>query len=206
MLFKVEALQTTASRLRRFAAQVNPDVPAIDEALAPLRALLKTSGVDFLIVGGLAVVHHGYQRLTVDLDVLIAEDGHESLDAHLQAFDFIRTSRRRLKHEPTGVQVDLLTAGDSLIGPRTAPPLPSPDTVGRSEQDPDIISLHALLELKLDAGRRQDITDVVELLKRVEDRDYLFIEAEVRRERRSELAALRQEALEEASWETANET
>ena len=191
MLFKVEALQTTASRLRRFAAQVNPDVPAIDEALAPLRALLKTSGVDFLIVGGLAVVHHGYQRLTVDLDVLIAEDGHESLDAHLQAFDFIRTSRRRLKHEPTGVQVDLLTAGDTVV---------------RSEQDPDIISLLALLELKLDAGRRQDITDVVELLKRVEDRDYLFIEAEVRRERRSELAALRQEALEEASWETANET
>lgn len=40
---------------------------------------LSESGVDFVLVGGLAVTLHGYQRLTMDVDVVLALN-NENLD------------------------------------------------------------------------------------------------------------------------------
>ena len=39
-----------------------------------LLALLRDAGVVFRIVGGVAVLHHGYARTTEDIDVLVAAD------------------------------------------------------------------------------------------------------------------------------------
>ena len=58
-----------------------------------------------------------------------------------------------------------------------------------------------LLELKLQAGRRQDLADVVAVLKTLDEGSYLPVEAAVASEYRAELAALREEALEELGWE-----
>jgi predicted nucleotidyltransferase len=43
--------------------------------------LLAEKGVDFVLVGGLAVALHGYQRVTMDVDVVLAMD-----DANLERF------------------------------------------------------------------------------------------------------------------------
>jgi hypothetical protein len=105
-------------RLRSFALPMNPELPAVDAALPALRALMRDAGVAFKLVGGVAVVHHGYARTTEDVDVLRA-------------------------------------------------------------------------------ARHRDLADVVELLKRVNEGQYLELEAEMAGELRPRLAALREDALAE---------
>jgi hypothetical protein len=53
---------------------MNPDLPQVDGALGAVRALLEDAGAKFKIVAGVAVVHHGYARTTVDVDVLLGLD------------------------------------------------------------------------------------------------------------------------------------
>lgn len=177
---------------------MRPDLPAVDVALPAVRALFAAAGVDYRVVGGVAVVHHGYERLTVDVDVLLSAEGSAGLDAHLASHSFRREGERRLRHEPTGVAVDLLASGDVLPGrrPRPIPALVDVPADGES----DVAALPGLIGLKLDAGRRQDVTDVVNLLGRLDDWAYTALEAEIRPEQRAELAALRGEALEELGW------
>lgn len=197
-------LAATAERLRRLGAQMKPDLPAVDLAVSAVRALLRGSGLPFRIIGGLAVMHHGYERFTTDVDVLVPADAAEHLDPLLERYGFARETATRLRHLPTGVRVDVLPAGMVLRGPRPAEPLPAPTDVVSSERDPEVAGLATVLMLKLEAGRRQDVADVVQLLKGVDDAAYVYLESDLRPDLRPELASLRDEALEELSWERLN--
>lgn len=48
-------------------------IPQEDDLVALCRAL-NTCGARYLIVGGFAVIHHGYLRATEDIDLLLAGD------------------------------------------------------------------------------------------------------------------------------------
>src|SRR3984893_19084567 len=41
------------------------------KALAALQALSRKEGIPLAIVGGLAAIHHGYERFTKDIDVVV---------------------------------------------------------------------------------------------------------------------------------------
>lgn len=200
----MDALARTAAALRTFGAEMKPDLPRIDEALPAVRALLRDAGVPFKIVGGLAVIHHGYERYTRDVDVLVPRDGMATVEGFLEAHGFSKVSERRLRHDATGVFVDMLPEGAQLRGLRPAPPLPSPNDVSGSASDAEVVALPALLEFKLDAGRLQDLADVVQLLKKVDETNYVYVEAAVRSEHRPELAGLRDQALQELEWDRMN--
>src|SRR5262249_7992613 len=138
------------------------------------------------------VVHHGYERTTVGVDVVVESGADARIDAALQAHAFERRSPRRLEHVPTGVRVDLLVAGTPL--PREGRGVyPSPAELGASPRDPHVVDLRGLAELKLRAGRHRDIADVVELLKRLDDARYTELEASFEPELRQDLAGLRQD-------------
>ena len=47
------------------------EVPAVDLALPAVRKLFLDAGIAYRIAGGVAVIHHGYERLTVDIDALV---------------------------------------------------------------------------------------------------------------------------------------
>jgi len=174
-------------------------MPSVGEGLAALRRLLAAAGVDGALVGGVAVIHHGYVRATVDLDLLLERADLGRLEPHLAAHGFARTQERRLRHVASGVDVDLLFAGESRPRPGS-PPYPRPSELARSERENDVVALPALVELKLVARRHQDLADVVELLKRLDASAYLALEAEVNAELRAELFRLRRDALEELSF------
>lgn len=179
-------------------------LPEVEVALPALRSLLSSAGVPYLVVGGVAVIHHGYERTTKDLDVLIGGGCEASIDPLLSRFGFQRLSSARLRHEPTGVQVDTLVAGRAMVGPRPHV-LPEPDSLGSSAADPHIVSLRGLVELKLRAHRQQDIADVVALLKLRSELEYIELEGALARELRPELFRLWSDAQEELSWARENE-
>src|SRR6266850_1863923 len=45
------------------------------KAMAALQALSRKEGIPLAIVGGLAAIHHGYERFTKDIDVVV-QSGH----------------------------------------------------------------------------------------------------------------------------------
>lgn len=178
---------------------MSADVPRVDEALPLLRHLLEDSGVQFKLVGGVAVVHHGYVRATDDLDVLVEAGALERMRPLLGPHGFVEEGESRLRHVATGVLVDLLVAGRPL--PRAgAGHYPSPLEVGASPTDAAIVDLPWLVILKLRAARHQDLADVVALLGPLDDLAYPLLESQVPVELRPRLADLRRDALEELSW------
>jgi hypothetical protein len=188
------------ARLRRFAQSMDPDLPPVDQALPAVQEMMHSAGVGFKLVGGLDVIHHGYARITEDIDVLVQAGSQESIDARLEPCGFVRETPHRLRHRATGVAVHLPVAGEPM--PRSgSPPSPSPESLASSPEDHAVVGLAALVRLKLLDDRHQDRADVVALLKSLDERAYLDLEAALEpTEFRRRLAELRRDALEEASW------
>ena len=180
---------------------MRPDLPIVEQALENARRLFAEAGETYLLVGGVAVIHHGYVRTTRDLEVLLERRDASSIDGTLLArHGFTRTTVNRLHHAASGADVDFLFAGEPR--PRLgAPPYPSLTALGRCARETDVVDLATLLELKLTAGRHQNLADVVALLKPLDETAYLALEAGLRHELRGELLRLRRDAIEELGWE-----
>jgi hypothetical protein len=106
------------ARLRRFAQSMAPGIPPIDQALPAARELLASAGVPFKIVGGLAVIHHGYARTTEEIDLLVEAGSQESIDARLEPFGFARETPHRLRRRlpPPPDRNRLARAGRQALG------------------------------------------------------------------------------------------
>lgn len=183
-----------------FARAMRPDLPVVDEGLAALRRLFAAAAVPYALVGGVAVIHHGYVRSTRDLDLLMQREDVERLLPHLAADGFERRQENRLRHLASHVDVDLLFAGDPRPRPG-APPYPQLRDLDRSPHENDVVGLPGLVELKLVARRHQDVADVVALLKHLDESAYLDLEASLPQRLRREVLRLRRDALDELRFE-----
>lgn len=189
------------AEVQRFARAMSSSVPAVEDTLPDLLPLLRATGRPFRIVGGVAVIHHGYVRSTRDVDVLITAD--HGLDTLASAFGFERVGATRLRHR-SGTLVALLIAGTPSLRPGEAP-YPEPWELDPSPRDPEVVGLQGLVKLKLAARRAQDRADLVALLKLLSETEYLEIEAGVPPEKRRAVWSLREEALEELAMDRATE-
>ena len=145
-------------------------VAAVDRVLAAINA-------PAVLGGGWAVWRYGFVgRVTQGMDIVVAAD---VLDEFLKAaavagFDAYESPSGRwpkLLHRDTGIEVDLLPEGQR---PGTASrPAPTtirhPSQLGASGSTLCYVSLQALVELKLAAGRARDDADVVELIRANDD-------------------------------------
>ncbi|MGC4006183.1 MAG: nucleotidyl transferase AbiEii/AbiGii toxin family protein [Pirellulales bacterium] len=141
-----------------------------DPTLRALSDEARGLGVRPIIVGGVAVIHHGYRRTTEDRDVMLTHHDAEKLAEHLEEhLDWERLEIRQYAflHKPTGVIVDFLVSGHLMqMGrPYFFPDVRRMESAG-SIADLPVIGLHELIWLKLVAGRMQDLADIMELCKR----------------------------------------
>src|SRR5436309_2225709 len=69
----VDAAEAMASLERVIAAVKDQEAQEskFAKALARLKALSHKEGIPLAIVGGLAAIHHGYERFTKDIDVVV---------------------------------------------------------------------------------------------------------------------------------------
>ena len=156
---RASALRTYRELLQAAWVREVPVGP-VDETLERTDRLLRDAGITFAVAGGFAVIEHGYERFTKDVDLLVLTSDLPRAMEVLRAAEFSgnRTPLGgRMHDQRTGVQVDLLgTAfdGDERAIRRAGKP-----------RRLTVIPVEHLVLMKLETGRIKDEADIVELLK-----------------------------------------
>lgn len=147
----------------------------------PLIERLVDSGVEFVIVGGFAVIAHGYVRATKDLDIVPAprRENYERLAALLRGLEAeqIGVDAHLIPNQPTDLEglgdggsfqlttslgrLDILQESDDVPAyTRLASSAASASFRGR---DVLVCSIAELVRMKRRAGRPQDVADLAAL-------------------------------------------
>lgn len=142
-----------------------------DELVAVVKAL-DQSGVDYALVGGLAVGVWGAPRATKDIDLLIRpEDAASAKEAirqvgyQLDALPMQFSDGMQMQRVSKVGAGQLMTVDFILVNTNLEPAWQS-----RMRRDTDVFSLSvisrdALIAMKLAAGRPQDQADVLKLME-----------------------------------------
>lgn len=143
---------------------------------------LNDLGIDYLVVGGLAVNLFGVPRLTYDIDlmILLEQNNIKKLVAKLgqwgykpkipgDPMDFADDSKRNSWIYEKGMKAFNFFSGNLPVGEIDiviSSPIPYEVLKRRAveiqlqEIRIPVVSIHDLVELKLHAGRKQDLSDV----------------------------------------------
>src|SRR5438067_9801291 len=136
------------------------------KALAALQALSRREGIPLAIVGGLAAIHHGYQRFTKDIDVVVRSRDLDILTRvapHYGIKVIWKDPEGWHKLQCEGVPIDVVPEGRK---PRNDAPaaIPGPEQLGVRE-GAGYAGVAGWMETKLGSYRVQDRADVVQVIK-----------------------------------------
>ncbi len=158
-----------AEGLRYFMGEGN-----INTALAQLSADLERHGIDYMVIGAVALMAYGYPRFTEDIDLVLTKDGLEAFHDELVGLGYVpafKGSRKKFRATQSGVPVEVITTGDYPGDGKPKPvSFPRPATASVEIDGVRIVTLEKLVELKLASGmtapdRLKDLADVQELIK-----------------------------------------
>lgn len=155
--------------LRYFMGQGN-----LNRALAHVAADLEEHGIDYMVVGALALFAHGYPRLTEDIDLIFTTEGLDRFHEELIGLGYepaFPGARKRLRSTKDGVRIDVIAAGDYPGDAQPKPvSFPNPSEASVEIDGIRFATLEKLIELKLASGmtaphRLKDLADVQEMIK-----------------------------------------
>jgi len=131
-----------------------------------LARLCADAGVRPIVIGGLAVNHHGYMRVTADVDILVARGEVVALYRRLRSEPGWKRYSEGFKNTVLDIGLDVCVEGERTA-PRSTEEFPDPSALTVVDVGPlPVPALGELLALKVMSGRARDDADVVELLKR----------------------------------------
>ena len=142
-------------------------------ALRGIAQRLKSIGVSYAIVGGMAMFRHGLRRFTEDIDILVRREDFQRIHDQLDGLGYVPPfpNSRQLRDTRLGVRIEFLIEGDFPGDGKTKPiSFPDPRSVSFETDGISYIKLENLIELKLasgmtNPGRLKDLADVQELIK-----------------------------------------
>ncbi|HYF48044.1 MAG TPA: hypothetical protein VEJ63_01465 [Planctomycetota bacterium] len=145
----------------------------VHRTLRKIAEKLNKLQVPYAVAGGMALVAHGYDRTTVDVDILVAPAGLESIHRQLVGLGYLPpfTGSKHLRDTEHGVKIEFLVAGQFPGDGKPKPvAFPDPATLAFEKDGIRYVPLPTLCELKLasgmtNAGRLKDLADVQELIR-----------------------------------------
>ncbi len=145
----------------------------VHHTLRDLARRLDEAGIPYAICGGMALVAHGYQRTTVDVDVLVTPAGLVAAHAQLDGRGYVPPfpGSKNLRAGDTKVRIEFLVAGQYPGDGKPSPvPFPDPAAVSVDIDGIRYLTLPTLVTLKLASGmtapgRLKDLADVQELIR-----------------------------------------
>jgi len=136
------------------------------KALATLKSLSRKEGIPLAIVGGLAAIHHGYERFTKDIDIVVASRNLDIL-THIAPHYGIKVIWKDPegwhKLQCEGIPIDVVPEGRKARNDAPTA-IPGPGELGVRE-GAGYATLGGWMETKLGSGRVQDKADVVQSMK-----------------------------------------
>jgi hypothetical protein len=135
---------------------------------------LTEHGIDYMVIGAVALLVHGYPRFTEDIDLVMTAEGLEKFHAELVGLGYAPSfpgARKRLRSTANGVSIEVMTTGEYPGDGRPKPiAMPRPSEASTEIDGIRFVTLEKLIELKLASGisagdRLKDLADVQELIK-----------------------------------------
>ena len=160
---------TYAEGLRYFMGQ-----GSLNNTLAQLTNDLKERGIDYMVIGAVALLAHGYPRFTEDINLVLTPEGLEVFHRELIGLGYTPAfpgAKKRLRSTRDGVSIEVMTSGEYPGDGKPKPVImPEPALASVEIDGMQIVTLEKLIELKLASGmtasdRLKDLADVQELIK-----------------------------------------
>ncbi len=147
---------------------------SLNRALAHLAADLNEHEIDYAVIGAVALLAHGYPRLTEDIDLVLTAEGLNKFHEQLIGLGYAPAfpgARKRLRSTRDGVRIDVVASGE-YPGDGKPKPVRFPNPLEASVEIDGVrfATLEKLIELKLASGmtapdRLKDLADVQEMIK-----------------------------------------
>ena len=156
----------------------------VHRTLSNVSRRLSEAGIDYAVIGGMALALHGFVRPTQDVDLLVSPEGLEKFHTELVGRGYVPTfqgARKHFRDTETGVKVEMITASE-YPGDGKPKPVVFPDPASKSETigEHRVIKLPTLIELKLASGlsaehrQLRDLADVQQLIETLDLPENLF--------------------------------
>jgi hypothetical protein len=145
----------------------------VHNAMRKIARRLEDLQIDYAVVGGMALFHHGFRRFTEDVDLLVTSDDLIIIHRELEGTGYRPpfANSKNLRDTEFGVRVEFLVAGEFPGDGKPKPvAFPAPADVSEVEDGVRFINLQAVIELKLasgmtNIGRISDLGDVSKLIR-----------------------------------------
>jgi len=146
----------------------------LNKTLERLSKDLDERGIDYMVIGAVALLAHGYPRFTEDIDLVMTAQGLEKFHEDLVGLGYAPAfpgARKKLRSTIDGVSIEVMTTGEYPGDGRPKPvSMPAPGDASTEIDGVRFATLEKLIELKLASGisaphRLKDLADVQELIK-----------------------------------------
>jgi len=120
------------------------------QTLRAIARRLSELGIEHCVAGGMALVAHGYNRTTVDVDILVSEEGLREIHRHLDGLGYVPpfAQSKSLRDTATNVRIEFLIAGQFPGDGKPKPvAFPDPSKVSVEIDGIRYLRLPALVEL-----------------------------------------------------------
>ena len=165
-----EVISTTAGAfgegLRFFAGK-----GMVNNALTEIVKKLNEHGIDYAVIGAVALNQYGYRRFTEDIDLLLKPEGLDRFRQELIGLGYFEGASKQFRSPSENIRVEIITSGEYPgDGLPKAVRFPDPAKASTEIDGIKTITIEKLVELKLASGttaphRLRDLADVQELIK-----------------------------------------
>jgi len=146
----------------------------VNETLKQLAADLEARGIDYSVIGAVALNQHGYHRFTEDIDLLLTREGLEKFQKELVGRGYrpaFPGATKKFRATERNVPIEVITTGEYPGDGKPKPvQFPAPGDSYEIIDGIRTMPLERLIELKLASGmtgrgRLKDLADVQEIIR-----------------------------------------
>lgn len=146
----------------------------LNETLRRVVKDLENRGIEYSVIGAIALNNYGYRRFTEDIDLLLTKEGLEKFQKELVGLGYrpaFEGATKKFRTTQENVTVEIITSGEFPGDGKPKPVVfPNPNDVSVEIDGVKTLTLEKLIELKLASGmtaphRLKDLADVQEIIK-----------------------------------------
>lgn len=145
----------------------------VQRARDKVARLLGEDGIPYALIGAMALNAYGYERVTVDVDLLLTREGLAEFKQKHLGFGYVEKfpGSKGFRDTESNVTIDVVLAGE-YPGDGLPKPVVFPDPADAAVRGERValLPLPRLIELKLASGmtaphRLKDLADVIEVIR-----------------------------------------